>query len=197
MSKVRKFKWEYLLIIAFITGITIPFLLRLYDRYQLVKIAKQFAYAVQTKDFQEATQLVLPTERKKLGVTIKVLEKAFGTLELSQMYLTGAKVTRIVRTGGPVVADILSSWQLPNGQKVSVILEMMKEEGKWWVNFFFTFRRFYALKLRLQGWDKVKAFQESKPRVIQVLRSIGMRGYVSDFGTIRSFEGKAEGILTP
>jgi len=193
--KNAKQRWIYLLIMAFVVGVLTPFLLRAHEKYQRLKTAKQFAYAVQLGDFQRATQLVLVVERQQLNVNPDTMRKAFELLKMPRLQFVSLGKENL--TEPPPTAYIRSMWQLPEGQRETVILEMMREEGRWRINFFSTFQRFCALKLRLQGWDKVKAFYESHSLATQILRSVGIKGYVSDFGTIQTFEGEKIGVLTP
>lgn len=87
--------------------------------------------------------------------------------------------------------------KIDDNRNLTVYVEMSKEKGKWRINFFFTFRRFCFLKLYLDKWDKIKAFEESRLLAIKILKTVGIKGYINEFGTIRSFEKEVKGVITP
>lgn len=74
-------------------------------------------------------------------------------------------------------------------------MEMTKENGRWRINFFLTFRRFCALKLRIGGMERITAFEKSRGWAKNILKFVGIRGYVNSFNTVRSFDEKFLGIV--
>jgi hypothetical protein len=196
-KKVSKNKKRYFLVsvgIVFLCGILYPLLLRGYDRWQRLNMARLFALALQNQDFKRMVKYVLDIEQEKLGVNEESISKAFKSLKLPSMKLISLEALEV---NPPLWAIILSKWSLSNGDQVSVIIEMTKENSKWRINFFFTFRRFCALKLRILGVEKITAFERSKEWSKNILKSAGIKGFVDPDGNIRSFDGKLLGIIKP
>lgn len=185
--------WKFVLLTVFVLSICVPFVLRTYEKHQRIRIVKQFAHAIQTRDYKAASQFVLTSERQ-LGVTPEAIEKAFKLLNLPPIHFSGIGSEKAT---WPMLL-IETHWQkIDDNGKLNVYVELTKEGTKWKINFFFTFRRFCSLKLRLRGWDKVKAFKESRLLAIQILKTAGVTGYITEFGTIRSFEREVKGVITP
>jgi len=194
---LRNKKKRYFLVIVgvvFLCGMLFPFLLRVYDRWQRLNTAHLFALALQNQDFKEMTKYVLDVEQEKLGVNEESILKAFKSLELPSMKLVSLETLEVLP---PLEAMVLSRWSLSKSDQVSVIIELMKESGKWRINFFYTFRRFCALKLRIAGFEKVTAFERSRDWAKNILKSAGIKGFVDPDGNVRSFDGKLLGIIKP
>ncbi|MDW8028248.1 MAG: hypothetical protein RMK94_07655 [Armatimonadota bacterium] len=188
-------RWKILGILAFglISGISWHFSVHWLDLRQREKVAWAFAKAVEKQDFQEATKWIMRTEREKLGVTNQVVTYAFKTLQLPKMKLTGIEVfeRRDFR------CETGSFWILESKKEPVRVILILQQEGKEWrVNFFFTFRRFCWLKFYLSGMDKIEAYYKAEREAGEILRRLGVKGYVSPFGTVREL-GELKGWITP
>lgn len=113
-------KWCFLVIVAivFLCGVSFPFLLRAYDRWQRVKIVHLFALALQNQDFKEMAKWVLDVEREKLGVNEETIRRAFEHIKLPAMKLISLEALE----ADPIWAMVHSRWSLPKGNQRPVIL---------------------------------------------------------------------------
>jgi len=193
------FKWWLVILILFVISLIISFSFHIYKNYLYMKIIKEFAYAIQTKNYKKATQFILNAEQQ-LGLTPEVMGKAFKLLNLPSIRFLGIEDKTVIY---PMML-VKTKWQIidnnKKNNKFTIYIEMTKERNQWRINFFLTFRRFCFFKLRLEKEskaleDKIKAFEKSRLLAKYILKTLGVQGYVTEFGTIKTFEGETKGII--
>lgn len=182
---------------VFIAGIVLSIIWYIFphwlDLRQRQKVALYFAKAIERQDFKEAAKWVMKTEQEKLGVTSEVIKQAFKTLYLPKMKLIGIKAYERMDFQG----NMGSFWEVEGKENpIRVILILQREGKEWRVNFFFTFRRFCWLKFFLSGMDKIEAYYKAEKESGEILRRLGVKGYVSPMGTVREM-GEVKGWITP
>ncbi|MCS7278308.1 MAG: hypothetical protein NZ531_05650 [Aquificaceae bacterium] len=194
MSKRRRL-WGILvaLTVGIFASATFYFVPHWLDLRQRKKVAWAFAKAIEQQNFQEAAKWVMKTEREKLSVTPEIIAHAFKILQLPKMRLVD--IEALEKMG--FQCDMRSFWSVEDRKEPIRVILMLQQEGKEWkVNFFFTFRRFYWLKFYLSGMDKIEAYYKAEREAGEILRRLGVKGYVSPVGTVREL-GELKGWITP
>ncbi|MEM2250297.1 MAG: hypothetical protein QXP16_06345 [Candidatus Bathyarchaeia archaeon] len=192
---LRRRRWYIggVFIVGVVLGITWYIFLNWLDLRQQQEVAWFFAKAVEQQNFQEATKWIMKTEQEKLGVTPQVITQAFKILHLPKMRLINVKAYE----KSDFQCNVGSFWEVEGKEEpIRVILILQREGREWRVNFFFTFRRFCWLKFYLGGMDKIEAYYKAERESGEILRRLGVKGYVSPMGTVREM-GEVKGWVTP
>ncbi len=187
-------RWLYFVGVAFLVGLSVYPLGRYLDKRQRIKTVERFALALQGGDYATVALLALPIEQTQLNVTPKTVQQAFERLRLPSLQFVGI----VSDLPDPLRSFVKTRWRTAEGKEYELFVEVMREgirKGKWCVNFFFTFRRFCALKLVMGGKDRREAFMQGSEWAKWILASVGIIGYVTDLGTVRSFGGELLGIV--
>lgn len=77
-------QWKFVLLMIFVLFICIFSSIHIHNKYQHIKIVKQFAYSIQIKDYKSAVRFILISEQQ-LGVTPETIEQAFKFLNLPSL----------------------------------------------------------------------------------------------------------------